>query len=81
MRYKFTKKNDIDKLDPYLKLLLHMLANKPLSENIQSKLILWKRIFLYFLIFLSFYSQNTLDEQVNEKAESSKKKQKKGKKN
>ncbi len=38
MRYKFTKKNDIDKLDPYLKLLLHMLANKPLSDNIQSKL-------------------------------------------
>ena len=36
MRYKFTKKSDIDKLDPYLKLLLHMLANKPLSENIQS---------------------------------------------
>ena len=41
MRYKFTKKNDIDKLDPYLKVLLHMLVNKPLTENIQSKIFLF----------------------------------------
>lgn len=51
MRYKFTKKNDIDKLDPYLKLLLHMLANKPLYENIQSNL----RFYLLFYFKFNFY--------------------------
>ena len=39
MRYKFTKKNDIDKLDPYLKFLLHMLVNKPLTQEGESKII------------------------------------------
>ncbi len=39
MRYKFTKKNDIEKLDPYVKILLHMLSNKPIDEkNILSKI-------------------------------------------
>jgi len=47
--------------------MLHMLANKPLSENIQSK----NFIFSYFLIIS--------DEQ--EKIDLSKKKHKKGKKN
>lgn len=37
MRYKFTKKNDIDKLDPYLKILLHMLSNKPIETNTLGK--------------------------------------------
>lgn len=31
--YKFTEKNDIEKLDQYLKSLTHMLANKPIVSN------------------------------------------------
>ncbi len=54
MRYKFTKKSDIDKLDTYLKYLLHMLANKPLSEIVQSNF--YKYFFLqakkHFYLFV-----------------------------
>ena len=32
-RYKFTEKSDLDKLDGYIKSLLHVLANKPLESN------------------------------------------------
>ena len=31
--YKFTEKNDLDKLESYVKSLLHMLANKPLETS------------------------------------------------
>ncbi len=57
MRYKFTKKNDIDKLDPYFKLLLHMLANKPLSENIQSnfKLQTFTLQFYFYILKLKYF--------------------------
>jgi hypothetical protein len=78
MRYKFTKKNDIDKLDPYLKILLHMLANKPLSDNVQSKFNFSITIF-FLCCYYAFFIIKLIAEQAN--VESSKKKQKKGKKN
>lgn len=66
MRHNFTEKADLDKLDPYLKSLLHVLANKPLDAtgNIAD----------------GKYTSYNFFNLVNMKSEAAKKKQKKGKK-
>ena len=32
-RYKFTQKNDLDKVDDYIKSVLHVLTNKPIEKS------------------------------------------------
>jgi hypothetical protein len=41
-RYKFTQKNDLDKVDDYIKSVLHVLTNKPIEKSnntLEGKLI------------------------------------------